>query len=257
MYQQALEDVALFFDFENIAISLWKHKKENPDFQKIMDFLGRYGRLVMARAYADWVAQDSFVVPLRATGFSPIYVPTYTNGKNGNRAKKNAVDMQIAVEATDTLRTHPNINTFVLLTGDKDYLPLVHKLRSQGKTVIALAVKDSVSQELKDAVDEMVYYRQILTDKEETNVVAQTQKVPAVFANLIQAVKEVEAAGKRTILTRIKQKMVEMLGSFDERKHKKKDGTPFSRFLEFVQEAERLGIVALINGEKGYEVKLA
>lgn len=249
MCSSTIDDVAIFFDFENIWISLRNQSGKNPDFQLIMDWFSQFGRVVFSQAYADWKIHNSFTRPLEESGFVPVFVPTYTIGKNGQQTVKNAVDMHIAVDATELLYTHPNIQVFGLLAGDKDYLPLVNRLRSRGKTVVVLSVESCTSKRLEGAVDKLVYYKQIVPKA--------PKNVPEIFLTLKTAVTQLETEGKRTILTAIKQKMRTILGSFNEKEHKRPDGKPFKKFLDFVQEAEQLGLVKLIKNDSGYEVKLA
>lgn len=71
------EDVVVFFDFENIVYSLRNMLGENPNFELLMDKCQEYGRIVLARAYADWSRHNTVIAPLQASGFDPVYVPTY------------------------------------------------------------------------------------------------------------------------------------------------------------------------------------
>ncbi len=254
MCQSTIDDVAMFFDFENISISLRKQSGQKPDFKRIIAWFSRFGRVVLARAYADWSNQNSLLMPLEASGFSPVFVPTHANG--GSKPAKNAVDMQIAVEATAALYTHPNIKVFGLLTGDKDYLPLVRQLRSQGKKVIALAVQDSASTLLSDAVDEIFFYREMMA-LPDGRFYEPTKPVPSIYKTLCQAVKDLQAAGKEPLMERIKPRMQQILPGFDEKAYQRADGTPFTRFLEFVEEAQRWGVLCLVRKADGYVVELS
>ncbi|MCB8939811.1 MAG: NYN domain-containing protein [Ardenticatenaceae bacterium] len=181
MSQQVVEDLALFFDFENIAISLRKQNGQNPDFKKIIAWFSQYGRIAVARAYGDWAVHHKFMFPLRENKFEPVFVPTITNHYNGSTIIKNAVDMKIAVEATAVLYTRPHITTYGLLTGDKDYLPLIEHMRNLGKKVIAVAVEENTASSLREAVDLFVPYREVVAEFSE-------QPPAPVFKLLLQAI---------------------------------------------------------------------
>ncbi len=254
MHQTNVEDIALFFDFENIYISLCRQGHSKPNFKKIMAWYSQFGRVVLARAYADWTTHKTFLMPLQTNDFDPVFVTTHTTYHNGNTVVKNAVDMQIAVEATAVLYNRPNITTFGLLTGDKDYLPLVHHLRSMGKKVIVLAVQDCTSILLKKAVDLFVSYREMLAQLDNDSPQASSLPDP-IFETLLQAIKELEAGGKPLLLTNIKNKMDAILGRFNFKDYKRADGTHYGKFLSFVKEAQRLGLVRITRSGDTYLVK--
>lgn len=252
MYQSAVEDVALFFDFENIFISLRKQGGQKPNFKKIMTWFSQFGRIVLARAYADWASHDTFLAPLQSNDFDPIFVTTYGNGQG---TLKNAVDMQIAVDATAVSFNRPHISTYGLLTGDKDYLPLVNHLRSKGKKVIVLAVADSASLFLKKAVDLFVPYREMLAQVD-GRLLEVGQQIDPVFQLLVEALEQLRAKGKEPVLARVKSQMDTMTGGFDPKAHKRADGTHYGRFISFVKEAVRLGLVRLVQNENDIVVEL-
>ncbi len=254
MHQPNVNDIALFFDFENISISLRKQGQSGPNFKKIMTWFSQFGRVVLARAYADWTTHKTFLMPLQANDFDPVFVTTHTSNHNGNTAVKNAVDMQIAVEATAVSYNRPNITTFGLLTGDKDYLPLVQHLRSKGKKVIVLAVQDCTSILLKRAVDSFVSYREMLAQLDGNSL--QTIHLPdPIFEALLQAIKELETGGKPPLLASIKNRMDANMGGFNPKAHKRADGSHYGRFISFVKEAQRLGLVHITKSGDTYTVK--
>lgn len=254
MYQSTVEDVALFFDFENISISLRKQGGQKPNFKKIMAWFSQFGRIVLAKAYADWATHYTFLAPLQSNDFDPVFVTTYSG--NGQGAVKNACDMQIAVDATAVSFNRPHISTYGLLTGDKDYLPLVNHLRSMGKRVIVLAVAESASIFLKKAVDLFVPYREMLAQVDGRTLPAGPQIDPA-FELLVQALEQLKTEGKEPVLARVKSQMDKMIpGGFDPKAHKRANGTNYGRFLSFLKEAERQGLVQLMKKENDTIVKL-
>ena len=164
VFQDNNEDVVVFFDFENIVYSLRNMLGENPNFEVLMDKCQEYGRIVLARAYADWSRHNTVIAPLQASGFDPVYVPTYFYESKERKARKNAVDIHIAIEAVEVMFTQPHINTFILLTGDKDFIPLANALRRNGKTVIAIGVQGTTSPYMRQATDDFVFYHQLLEE---------------------------------------------------------------------------------------------
>ena len=136
-------DVAVFIDFENVYVSVRDKLDANPNFEMIMDRCEDLGRVVIARAYADWYRYPRVTSALYANGVEPMYVPTYYYdrdlGRTG-RAIKNSVDMNLCIDAMKTLYTNTNIARFVLATGDRDFIPLVNSIRQQGKEVIIIGL---------------------------------------------------------------------------------------------------------------------
>lgn len=257
MRTQTTNNVAVFFDFENIAISLHHQSHQNPNFKALMDRCRHYGRVILARAYADWGSHHNVVYALYASGFAPVYVPTYSYGGNGQHPPKNAVDIHMAIEAMEVLHTCRHVNTFILMTGDKDFVPLALKLRREGKQVIAFAVEKTASNYLHDAVDEIVFYGQILKHKPpgQTPAVLLESKpksekpttLQAAFSLLQQTVNQAQAAGKSLYAGPIKNLILQQQPDFDEKQLQNGDGRKFRRFSDFVRAAASAGIVRVVE----------
>ena len=247
------DDVVVFFDFENIVYSLRNSKRENPNFEILMDKCQEYGRVVLARAYADWSRHGSVIAPLQASGFDPVYVPTYFYENKEKKTRKNAVDIHIAIEAVEVMFTQPHINTFVLLTGDKDFIPLANALRRHGKTVIAVGVKGTTSPYMRQSTDDFVFYHQLL---EEPVDESSEPPQPDIYTVLVDAVKKLQADGQKTVFPQVKHKVSEMLGSFNEKDYADSQGVPFGRFKDFILEAQRLDYVKLVTTGSVNEVLL-
>jgi uncharacterized protein (TIGR00288 family) len=158
-------DVAVFIDFENVYVSVRDKLDANPNFEMIMDRCEDLGRVVIARAYADWYRYPRVTSALYANGVEPMYVPTYYYdrdlGRTG-RAIKNSVDMNLCIDAMKTLFTNPNIAKFVLCTGDRDFIPLVNSIRQQGKEVIIIGIGGAASSHLAQSADEFVFYESLI-----------------------------------------------------------------------------------------------
>ena len=257
MHNETTDDVAVFFDFENIAISLRNHSHQNPDFKALMDRCRQYGRVVLARAYADWGSHHNVVYALHTTGFDPVYVPTYSYGSNGQHPPKNAVDIRMAIQAMEVLYTCPHVNTFILMTGDKDFVPLALSLRRQGKKVVAFAVEQTASIYLQGAVDEIVFYGQVLEmapPKLEAAAPTKPKRKPdkpvslqAAFSLLQQTVAQALAEGKSLYAGPVKNMILQRKPDFDEKQLPNGAGHKFKRFSDFIQAAAAAGVVTVVE----------
>src|SRR5512137_1389584 len=177
-------DVALFIDWENIKSSLQNRGKERPNLSALRDTAESFGRLVVSRAYADWQEGWHADDPpaLYAAGIDPVYVPTrkFTSNEapDGVR-RKNSVDIKLVADCIEVSHQFPNIYTFVLVSGDGDFVHLVNILRPYGKHVVAIGVSWSTNARLSQVVDEFLYYdRDVAPDQP----VAAATPVPAAQA---------------------------------------------------------------------------
>ncbi len=149
-------DAALFIDWDNLKAGL-KSQGRQPNVSSLLDAVGHRGRVVIARAYADWQQRyNSFDPPnLYAAGIEPVYVPVRShNGK----ILKNSADVKLAVDCIDFLNTAPHLKVFFLLSGDSDLVHLVNFLRARGKRVVVIAVSQTLSPTLSENVDELLIY---------------------------------------------------------------------------------------------------
>ncbi len=249
------DDVAVFFDFENIVFSLRNNYNMNANFEDLMDKCKEFGRVVVAHSFADWNRHSPAMIPaLMSNGFDPVYVPSFTMGSDGQQSvRKNAVDMYMAIDAMDILHNRKSVDTFILLTGDSDFLPLVNAIRREGNRVIAIGVDGSVSSHLAQAVDEFIFYShfsQIPTSNYK-------KRPRSVYEGLTEAITELQSRQRSTVLPNVKMMMAELMGGFDEKKHTDSQGRRFQKFKEFVQEGERRGMVKLVTTGTVNEVFLA
>lgn len=165
MTEQRRPDVAVFIDFENVYVSVRDKLNANPNFEAIMDRCSDLGRVVISRAYADWYRYPRVTSALYANAIEPIYVATYYYDKDmgrTGRAIKNSVDMNLCIDAMKTLFTNTNISKFVLVTGDRDFIPLVNSIRQQGKEVYIIGIGGAASTHLAQSADEFVFYEQLV-----------------------------------------------------------------------------------------------
>lgn len=158
------DDVAVFVDFENVYVSVREKFDATPNFELIMDRCEDYGRIVIARAYADWYRYPRVTSALFANGVEPMYVPTYYYDREAGRTGrpiKNSVDIHLCIDAMRTLYSQPHILKYVLVTGDRDFIPLVNAIRQQGKEVIIIGIGGAASAHLAQSGDEFLFYEQI------------------------------------------------------------------------------------------------
>lgn len=154
-YGWAMEEerIALFIDYENLAIGARDDLGTSFDFKPIADALAERGRVVVRRAYADW----SFFEEDRRT-LTRYHIELTDIPQKMGMVRKNAADIKLAVDALELSFEREYITTFVLCTGDSDFTPLVHKLRERNRRVIGIGVQNSTSELLPPACDEFLFY---------------------------------------------------------------------------------------------------
>jgi len=155
--------LGVFIDFENLAVGIEKSRrrsksggtKEMFDMGRVLERLVEKGKVVAKRAYADWGRFQEYVTPLHELGIELIEIPE--RGVTG----KNSADIRLCVDAMELSYTREHIDTFVVVSGDSDFTPLVSKLKEHGRTVIGLGMKDSTSELLAANCDEFIYYEDL------------------------------------------------------------------------------------------------
>ncbi len=154
--------LAVFIDFENLALGVKpgrgtraSKKSQVIDMKRILERLVEKGKIVAKRAYADWGRFADYVTPLHELGIELMEIPS--RGMTG----KNSADIRLVVDAMELSHTKDHIDTFVIVSGDSDFTPLVGKLKENGKTVIGLGLKDSTSELLATNCDEFIYYEDL------------------------------------------------------------------------------------------------
>jgi uncharacterized protein (TIGR00288 family) len=248
-------DVAVYIDFENIYISVRNRYDSNPNFESVMDRSAEYGRVTIARAYADWYRYPRVTNALYANGIEPIYVPTYHYDRDEGRvgkAIKNSVDMHLCIDMMKTLNAYPSIRTYVLVTGDRDFIPLINAVRQQGKHTVVIGVAQATASHLAQAADDFIYYGQVVDGAEE----AASKEDADPYQTLVQAVKLARERGHVSTLATLKLLMLEVQPNFDEGRYKSRSGKPFTKFKDFVKEGEGKGVVKVFTSGSVNEVFL-
>jgi uncharacterized protein (TIGR00288 family) len=144
--------MALFCDFENIALGVRDANYEKFDIGKVIERLLLKGNIVVKKAYCDWARYKEFKAAMHEASFELIEIP------HVRQAGKNSADIRMVVDALDLCYTKEHVDTFVVISGDSDFSPLVSKLRENDKIVIGIGVKNSTSDLLIANCDEFIYY---------------------------------------------------------------------------------------------------
>jgi uncharacterized LabA/DUF88 family protein len=153
-------NLAVFCDFENIALGVRDAKYEKFDIGRVLEKLLLKGSIVVKKAYCDWDRYKEFKSTMHAAAFELIEIP------HRSQSGKNSADIRMVVDALDLCYTKQHVDTFVIVSGDSDFSPLVSKLRENAKNVIGVGVKNSSSDLLIANCDEFIYYDDLVREDE-------------------------------------------------------------------------------------------
>jgi len=154
------KSLALYCDFENIALGVRDAKYQKFDIHHILERLLVKGSIVVKKAYCDWDRYKNFKASMHEAAFELIEIP------HVRMSGKNSADIRMVVDALDLCYTKSHVDTFVIISGDSDFSPLVSKLRENAKTVIGVGVKNSTSDLLISSCDEFIYYDDLVRELE-------------------------------------------------------------------------------------------
>ncbi len=156
--QNETKTMALFCDFENVALGVRDAKFDKFDISKVLERLLLKGSIVSKKAYCDWERYKAFKQDMHAAAFELIESP------HRSMSGKNSADIRMVVDALDLCYTKSHLDTFVIISGDSDFSPLVSKLRENNKTVIGVGVKNSSSDLLISNCDEFIFYDDLVRE---------------------------------------------------------------------------------------------
>jgi len=151
--------MALFCDFENVALGVRDARYSAFDIRKVLERLLLKGNIVVKKAYCDWDRYKEFKKAMHEAAFELIEIP------HVRQSGKNSADIRMVVDALDLCYTKSHVDMFVIISGDSDFSPLVAKLRENNKTVIGVGVKNSSSDLLISGCDEFIYYDDLVRER--------------------------------------------------------------------------------------------
>jgi uncharacterized protein (TIGR00288 family) len=161
MAKPTINNMAVFCDFENVALGVRDAKYAKFDIGKVLEKLLLKGSIVVKKAYCDWERYKEFKAPMHEASFELIEIP------HVRMSGKNSADIRMVVDALDLCYTKSHVDTFVIVSGDSDFSPLVSKLRENNKLVIGVGVKSSTSDLLIANCDEFIYYDDLVRKEEQ------------------------------------------------------------------------------------------
>jgi len=229
-------NLALFIDFDNVALGA-RDAKLRFDIKPILERLLGKGKVIVKKAYADWHYYREHMSPLHEAAIELIEIPM------PRISGKNSADIRLVVDAMDLCYSKEHIDTFVIISGDSDFSPLVSKLRENNKRVIGIGVKNSSSKLLIGNCDEFIFYDDLFGQPQGrvgSTAVNVPQDKRELFDFLVKTVQSllVESRG-RLFSSLIKDTMTRTQPAFTERAH------GFTTFGELLDEARKLGLLVV------------
>ena len=226
--------LAVYIDFENFALGFEKSRKRF-DINKVLERVLEKGKIIVKRAYADWTRYRDYKAALHNAAIELIEVPK--RGVTG----KNSADIRLVVDAIDMAHTNLHIDTFVILSGDSDFSPLVSKLKENGKRVIGIGMKDSSSNLLVDNCDEFVFYEDLQRTVTAPSIPAAVAKLKReAFEMIIDTVVALKRENRDTLYSSmIKDTLKRKRPQFDETYH------GYRTFQDLLEDMERNAVITL------------
>jgi uncharacterized protein (TIGR00288 family) len=263
--------MAVFCDFENVALGVREAKYDKFDIRKVLERILVKGSIVVKRAYCDWERYKEFKAAMHEAAFELIEIP------HVRMSGKNSADIRMVVDALDLCYTKEHVDTFVIVSGDSDFSPLVSKLRENNKEVIGVGVKKSSSDLLINNCDEFIYYDDLVREEkakakrtrkkpaakpkpaaakaqpelDETEAEDKTQQVLDLMLETFDALVAERGEGEKIWGSMIKQALKRRKPGFNESYY------GFKSFTDVLEEAKNRGLLDLEHDEKsgGYLVR--
>ncbi len=234
--------LALFIDFENIAIGVRDAHYRKFDISLVLERLLDKGKLLSKKAYADWSRYSDYKRSFHEAAIELIEVPQKSVGG------KNSADIRLVVDAMDMSFQKEHINCFVVCSGDSDFSPLVSKLKENNKYVIGLGVKNSTSELLIENCDEFIFYEDLVRVQQRPMPVLTggvPEKLQDCFNLLVDSVSALQRENKEVLWgSMVKETMKRKKPSFNETYY------GFRSFSHLLEDAQRRGIVALRRDQR-------
>src|SRR5688572_2000848 len=252
--------LAVFCDFENVALGVREARYSQFDMEKVLERLLAKGSIVVKKAYCDWERYKEFKATMHSASFELIEIP------HVRQSGKNSADIRMVVDALDLCYTKAHVDTFVIVSGDSDFSPLVSKLRENAKTVIGVGVKNSSSDLLVNNCDEFIYYDDLVRAEEQKRRATKKRKDAAPAASggadkkqeafdlllgTLEALTAERGADEKIWGSMIKQALKRRNPGFNETYY------GYRAFADLLEDAEKQGLVKLEKDGKsgGYIVR--
>src|SRR5215211_5779154 len=228
--------LAVFVDLENLAMGFQNQRKTKFDIQKVLERLVEKGKLIVKKAYADWNRYQTYTAPFHEAAIELIEIP------KRSQTGKNSADIRLVVDAMDLAWSKPHVDTFVIVSGDSDFSPLVSKLKENGKHVIGLGAQDSTSELLRDNCDEFIYYEDLgkAPSLSPSLPAALPEAKKKAFSLLMESLLALRRENKEVLWSSmVKDTMKRKKPSFNEEYH------GYRTFSELLEDAAKEGLVEL------------
>jgi uncharacterized LabA/DUF88 family protein len=225
--------IALFIDFENIALGL-KQGQAAFDVQRVIGRLLDKGRIIAKKAYADWNQYSKHTKPLHEAGIELIQIPR--RGISG----KNSADIRLVVDALDMCYTKEHVDTFVIASGDSDFAPLVSKLREENKSVIGVGLHGSTSPLLSKNCDEFLYYEELVAVPAAGSLEGTPAAKKEAFARVVEAALALRRENQEVLWSSlIKDTIKRKWSDFSEGRY------GYHTFGDLLEDVEKQGLIEL------------
>ncbi|MFB3885891.1 MAG: NYN domain-containing protein [Thermodesulfobacteriota bacterium] len=228
--------LAVFIDFENLALGFKGKKDKRFEIQKVLERLVEKGKIIVKKAYADWTGYADYKRALHEAAIELIDIP------KRSMSGKNSADIRLCVDSIDLCYSKEHIDTFVIVSGDSDFSPLVSKLKENGKRVIGLGIKESSSNLLVDNCDEFIYYEDLERPLGTPPRIEQDlpEKKKEAFQLLVDSVVALVRENKEVLWSSlVKETMKRKKPSFNETYH------GYRTFSDLLEDAEKEGVIQL------------
>jgi uncharacterized protein (TIGR00288 family) len=227
--------LAVFIDFENLALG-FQGRRERFDIARVLERLVEKGKIVAKKAYADWSRFGNYTAPLHESAIELVEIPRRA------QTGKNSADIHLCVDAMDLAASKEHIDTFVIVSGDSDFSPLVSKLKENGKHVIGLGMQQSTSDLLRDNCDEFIYYEDL--GKAPALAPVMNNQLPEnkkkAFALLLESLQALRRENKEVLWSSmIKDTIKRKKPSFNETYH------GYRTFSALLEDAQKEGLLEL------------
>ena len=238
-------NLAVFVDLENLAMGFQNQRKAKFEIQKVLERLVEKGKIIVKKAYADWSRYQAYTAPFHEAAIELIEIP------KRSQTGKNSADIRLVVDAMDLAWSKSHVDTFVVVSGDSDFSPLVSKLKENGKHVIGLGMKGSTSELLRDNCDEFIYYEDLERQEQDDQQMATRidatlpERQREVYTLLIEACNALRRENHEVLYaSMIKDTMKRKKPSFDESYY------GYRSFTHLLEDADNAGVVDIERSPK-------